>query len=30
MIFLAKNPIFLDRSKHIRIYYYNIRDLQEY
>jgi hypothetical protein len=29
-IFLAKNLILSDRSKHIRIYYYNIRDFQEY
>jgi hypothetical protein len=30
MIFLAKNPIFSDRSKYIKVYYYNIRDFQEY
>jgi hypothetical protein len=29
MISLAKNPTLSDHSKHIRVYYYNIRDLQE-
>jgi hypothetical protein len=30
MISLVKNLIFSDRLKYIRVYYYNIRDFQEY